>query len=639
VEYLSHFTENPLSIVFATGFTASAGQVIFVRESFSVFSGNELVLGLLLGVWIASTATGSYYGQRFTIRNTGLFALSVLIAFCAGLYGLRAIRLFLHPGQSVSPVAIMFFLFVTESVPGFLGGFAFGCLSQKHVGSSVYRLENTGSIAGLLFVSILIQFGTPDFIIMGSSLLILLPYILTKKLISAVAMVTIAAFILFDPVSLQWKYPFAVNRIIYGREGEIVFSKNREITTLNNTLYRVEIPLPQLEQAVHIPILSHPNPRKVLVINNTGHLNELSKYSGFKVTNLESEPAFTETNSIIKSPETYKSSEKFDVILLGSGMPVSIGSSRFYSLSFFKHIHNLTSDSGIFSFTLPFNSSYLSETDRKLKSVIISTLKKEFKFVKIFPGEGYTFVASDKVFNFPSSCKIPTEYLESYILPSVTEQQIISANESPLISPVSTFDHPLVLTLGIQKYLDSFHLSQQIFIITILILFTMAIIFLFRRPAFLSIATSGFTTAVYSVIILILFQSCYGQLYSEISFLMIFLTAGFVAGSNIKKLPFSDLVISIYAPLSIGLLIVVTNPPLWQFLLFMFAMGLLGGAQFVSIKENRTGILNAADLMGGVGGMIVGPIFLIPVFGIVETVLLIFVIKLTADITGSKLNF
>ena len=62
-------TENDLNAnflkisAFLLGSTSIIAQVILLREFLSVFSGNELVIGLVLANWMILTGLGAYLGQ------------------------------------------------------------------------------------------------------------------------------------------------------------------------------------------------------------------------------------------------------------------------------------------------------------------------------------------------------------------------------------------------------------------------------------------------------------------------------------------------------------------------------------------------------------------------------------------------
>ena len=74
-----------LAAVVVLGFSAIVTQTILVREFLSVFSGNELVIGVVLANWMILTGFGSWLGHfAEKVRNrsdflTGLFILLAIL--------------------------------------------------------------------------------------------------------------------------------------------------------------------------------------------------------------------------------------------------------------------------------------------------------------------------------------------------------------------------------------------------------------------------------------------------------------------------------------------------------------------------------------------------------------------------------
>ena len=64
IERNTSASDRPFSLVFATGFAAAAVQTLFLREYLSIFSGNEIVIGVVLALWLGATAAGSLIGAR-----------------------------------------------------------------------------------------------------------------------------------------------------------------------------------------------------------------------------------------------------------------------------------------------------------------------------------------------------------------------------------------------------------------------------------------------------------------------------------------------------------------------------------------------------------------------------------------------
>ena len=153
-----------------------------------------------------------------------------------------------------------------------------------------------------------------------------------------------------------------------------------------------------------------------------------------------------------------------------------------------------------------------------------------------------------------------------------------------------------------------------------------------RTKSAFSVGTSGFTAGVYSVALMLMYQFSHGTLYSRIAVLMIALTIGFVFGSRVKKFPFSDGAIGLYAAVTLIVLVTVPFPPLALFCVFHAGIGFLSGAQFVTRRGTSWGGLYAADLAGGVFGMALCSTLLIPSFGVITVALGLCLIKLATEV-------
>jgi spermidine synthase len=130
---------------------------------------------------------------------------------------------------------------------------------------------------------------------------------------------------------------------------------------------------------------------------------------------------------------------------------------------------------------------------------------------------------------------------------------------------------------------------------------------------------------------MILYQSLYGNLYSEIALLLLALYAGFVSGSRIRRLPHSDLWLGVYALATFFLLTLVSHPPVILFVMCHMGIGILGAGQFVVQEKTSPSMLYAADLLGGVFGMALSSTVLIPVLGIVPVALGLCALKVAIE--------
>jgi spermidine synthase len=607
--------------VFLTGFAAAAVQTVFLREYLSIFSGSELVIGLVLGLWLFATGSGSLFGSRSkTPWNGSAVALSFIISIVMGIITLRASRLLFGPGETIPPQAIALIVLGTQSASAFLGGFAFGKLSKGTGGASLYRAESAGAAAGLLFTALGVMLHLSNGLIAACAAVPVVVYILRKPVIPALlAAALLFSFVAIDSASVRWKYPMKVDMVHSGREGEIAqIGKNPDATILlNATLYRTGLPRPSLEQAVHLPAAMHAGPLvRALVIGNTGMVEELAKYRGLRVECLETEPVLATNGCRYATVETYRTAEPFDLVLCGELLPQNAGQSRFFTLSFFRSMRRLTGENGVFSFTLPLSRNFLSPNERRLKELVHATLLTSFRYVKIIPGEGYTFVAADRPLVWPVRLAVPTAYLESTTLAALTDEEVARANVLADSSTVNTMDRPLLLMTAQGRWLDQFGIPVSAIIGALALLFIAAMVVLPRTRPTLSLATSGFTAGVFSVALMLIYQGTYGTLYSSVALLFVSLAAGFALGGLARRFYFSDFVIGAYAAAALVLLVSMGSPPLWLFLILHAGMGGFAGAQFTTRNPVSPGALYAADLAGGVFGMMLCSTVLVPYFGI-----------------------
>ncbi|MBN1129485.1 MAG: hypothetical protein JXA71_10890 [Chitinispirillaceae bacterium] len=461
-----------------------------------------------------------------------------------------------------------------------------------------------------------------------------------KKNLSAVLFLTIAAAaisVLFitEPFSIQWKYNRQVEYVKSGYEGEIAGSGGEDtaLILLNNSLYRAKIPSSAIEQSVHLPAAMHGNTvRRVLVLGNTGQVRELEKYPGVYLECFETEPLLSDEICRYGVAEDLQGSTQFDIVLLSSGLPGTAQSCRFFTREFYRKVRVLTGESGIFSFTLPFSENFLSPDEQRLKDLFHTTLRTVFRHVFVFPGTGYTFVASDREIRWPVKLSVETGYLEPYTLASMTKKRLADANTRMDSTTINSLEKPVALYITQKQWLGLFGtpiLYGGIFIGLI------ALIALLASPktvSAFSVGTTGFVTGIYSVSLLIIYQFCHGILYAKLAVLMIGLVAGFVIGSMVRKFPYSDGVIGIYACMTLMILTMLPNPSTELFFILHAGVGFLSAAQFVSRKGTSWSGLYAADLAGGVIGMAICSTVLVPHIGIFAAAIGIGALKIIVEL-------
>lgn len=610
------------TIILVVGLCSAGIQTVFVREYLSVFSGNELVLGIILGVWLLASGVGSLAGVRAGEQRVTTLIVCILVSASAALPAIRASRLLWSPGETPGPLRTVAIVILTEGPVAFCCGYTFGSLSRRRGSGNLYCRENAGNVLGALIVFGGILAGLPNSILAA---VLIAPFALLSRRSPPVAPAVVVAVVtlaLSGRTTVQWKYPGKIADVRYGREGELarIVAGPDTSLLLNGTLYRTTIEEPALEQAVHIPMANHAEPSRVLVMFDRGHTGELAAYRECTVETLESEPLLAGPTTKVVPPERYRPSEPFDVILLGTGLPNSVAVGRFYTVTFFTRMKKIMAADGVVSFTLPLSTNYLSPSEAKLCDILRATLTAVFDTTVVFPGVGLTFSASDSPLRTQPSLRVETNYLDAFVLPGVDEARIAKFNRPISERTVNRTGRPAALLTELSRWIELYGVSSRVLLSATLAAALLVIVLLPKTREVLSVGTSGLVTGAYSVCLLLLYQSNHGALYSRIAPLLVALTLGFVLGSRVKRFPHSDPVIGAYAAGSLILLAWMPFPAAWLFYVFHALAGALSGAQFVTRREGQ-GVMYAADVLGGVFGMVLCSTLLVPLAGVVNVAL------------------
>ena len=647
-----------LAVISISGFSSVIIQCLFVREFLAIFFGNELILGIIFSIWLLFCGIGSYFGDKTQSWHPSLYGWCLLIFTVLGFFLIRCFPVFFEPG-AVIPVGVILCIFVGAEGPvSFLSGYVFGKLSKiTSKGNVIYRFENLGALSGAIIVYIFALFEIKNSIFLIIALLPMPLLFLHKNLnknltnnpvkiflVSLLLLFLSFTILFFDQNTALIKYAGPVSRLLYTKEGEIALLAFEDDTTilLNNTLYKSSLELPVTEQAVHIPASQIDNLENALVIFDRGHAAELSKYTNIHIDIIETISSIASLQSIITPPVKFTSDIKYDIIYIGSSLPENAASNRFYTISFINKMQSLMTPKGVLSFTLPFNENYMQKNEYILFAVLQNTLQSLFQNVLIFPGSGHaTFMASNSTLHIPEKCRVPTEYLSSYILPSITSKLIEEVNTYTDIHYVNKTTKPIALYFALQNWMDTYDFSTLLLTAFFICVFILSILIIPRSLSAVSVATSGFTTGIYSIGIMLLYQATFGSLYAEIGLLILALTLGFAVGSKTSYFPHSDLIIGIYTLGTFFLIGFLSQPPATVFFICHFGIGLLSSAQFVTRKNTSFGLLNTADLLGGVFGMFLSSIILFPLFGFVPVIFGLFCVKffLALIMIKNKISF
>jgi len=614
--------------ILVKGFSGLVAQMLLLRELLIVFSGNELSIGIILANWLILGAFGSYVLGRRVDRSkykleaftviTILFSLSLLIAIYLTriLKGVMGISI----GESIGFLPMLFSSFFILSVVSILQGalFTYSCrvysLFSKPGAFSVGRVyvyETVGTIiGGIACTYLLVTYFNSFQAATGISLLnFLVCFVLLapswktglfQKTVVAVLSLLIffSGYLLFSgkvdelhhySIKAQWKNQNIVhyqnsqygNICVLENEGQYIFFQDGIPSLIT------PIPdIPSLEEFVHLPLLAHPEPAKLLILSGGagGMINEALKHPSIEaIEYAELDPLILDLLKKFPTPLTeYELNDrrvkikhidgrlflkttrnKYDVIFVGTQEPSNLQANRFFTKEFFSLVKERLNKGGILVLGLPGSLTYLNEELRNLNSSIFNTLESVFSHIRVIPGDGRNLFLSSDSREITEIDKvqiierlIQRNIAADVIVPWHIEKKLhhgwqdwfsrfieggshkINSDFTPLgvFYSISHWNAVFAPSLReIFSQIEKINLRSVVLLFVILLL-----IYFFFRPKkrhffqgsiSLSIITTGFAAMMFVLMIIFAFQSIYGYVFSSIGILVASFMAGAACGA------------------------------------------------------------------------------------------------------------
>lgn len=432
-------------------------QAILLRELIARLAGSELYIGLIIGNWVAAGAAGAFAAGRFFRDESRSFArFTVLITLFSLLFPLliflargwrAALLLPLHealPIWQTLPASI-----VVISPLAFIQGGLFVLAASIHgeiAGKSceapgrVYALETIGTILGGALATFLLIPSLSPF--HGAALVSLANGAISVLLIGYAppckgALKAVAGLLLFLSVLLagSGSYLDTLSQKLNWQGDDLVESFNtpyQNIAVIRNgeqhTLYGDGAPLLSLpyadiarvEENTHIPLLAHPEPRRVLLLGggSAGYLQEILKHPSIeRIDYVERDGAIIETvrryapEGLLASLQSQKlkihnsdgrlflkaEGGGYDLILIDYPLPLTLQGNRFFTEEFFMLAKKRLKPGGIVSFSATGSMSYYGADLKAIAGSLGATLGSVFPHLLVVPGEINLYMASDRL--------------------------------------------------------------------------------------------------------------------------------------------------------------------------------------------------------------------------------------------------
>jgi spermidine synthase len=240
---------------------------------------------------------------------------------------------------------------------------------------------------------------------------------------------------------------------------------------------------------------------------------------------------------------------------------------------------------------------------------------------------------------------IQTQYIKGYYYWNLSEERIqyLQSQINPDI-PINSDFSPFLIRHMFTEWFQKFNTSPKGFMITLAIAL-MIYLFMISKEEFLLFST-GFMLMGSEILVIFVFQICFGYIYQQIGIIVTAFLAGLFPGAVLgqylqnqsrKTLLLTDLSLIMLLGLLIGVLKFAgddLSPGL--FIGFGFVLAVACGCQFPAVLHLRGGGKKAmieafsSDLVGAAFGTLIASCVLIPYFGIMGAALGLIILKATS---------
>jgi spermidine synthase len=453
------------------GASAALSQILVIRESLTVFSGNEITLSIILALWflgicIGSRAAGFVFAfrsaQTIASRNaSSLVGISILlmgpVAVLALLLSRWARALLSIPlGTIPTFMKVVAGTALTAIPVSFVIGFAFPALAamvrgsrEKGATALAYTAEGAGAaLAGITYTFILAGNVTNGAIAMGiwAAGMMIWGLYLGRGASSLIAMTLSLSILLQAPsldsatAQLRWNticpdLPLVEN--IDTRYQNIALTKQAELYSIYcDGVYTFSFPDPYVvAEDAFMALVQHPEPTRILLVGDgTGALAApilaLTKLNA-SVTAVPFDPGVSDMlrrhtpagylpseksekfRSVAGDGRTFikNSRQTFDLVILNLPESSSIMTNRYHTREFFREVKTRLAPGGTLATSVSSSSNYLSAEGAIYLAQEIATLKAVFAHVTVIPGQKARVFASDSPASIITS---PLEMISRY---------------------------------------------------------------------------------------------------------------------------------------------------------------------------------------------------------------------------------
>lgn len=571
-----------LAAVGVLGLSCVVIQLALMRELLGAFAGNEMTLGLVLGLWLLLMGMGTWLGRiadRTTFRPGALGWPLLLVGILPVIQVLllRGLRDFIFGrGTAAGPF---------ETVAGITGlllpccvaaGFALtlACSSlDRERGAAglgaVYLADSVGSIlGGILFSFILVRSFDHCRILSFAALLDLLTalaigvichrkWLAATSAALAVTVATAAVVFDWDALSTAWQYPqqTIVDRAVspYGRvvvteaDGQFDWFENGVpiLTTRDDQ---------RVEEAVHYAMAQRPDARVVLLVGGgvSGTAQEVLKYGVDRVDYVELDPKLLELGRKYASEHladrrirtintdgrlfVRRAVGRYDIVIIDMPDPSTAQLNRYYTAEFLAEVKGLLTASGVCAFSLGHYENYASPELARMLSSARASLAGSVRNLLIIPGGRVCFLGSDGVLFGDVASRLEHSGItnrlvnRNYLAATMTPDRMAQVAEAAAQPAAINRDFsPVLYFYHLRHWMSQF--TAGFGVLQVVLLGALAAYLITLRSPSVALFASGFAGSALLMVLLLAFQVLCGSVYREVSLLVTVYMFGLALGA------------------------------------------------------------------------------------------------------------
>ncbi|HSQ76219.1 MAG TPA: hypothetical protein VLT13_11715, partial [Bacteroidota bacterium] len=442
--------------------------------------------------------------------------------------------------------------------------------------------------------------------------------------------------------------PFGLLTVTRLGEQTMTFSNNVPLLVSGNT--------GATEEIVHFALVQRPHAPKVLIAGGDPAelVPEVLKYAGSSVRCVEENPWLRwAEREFLPFPENVRVSYvegdlrsillsatgQHDVIIIVAPEPSTLQSNRTYTQEFVHRARQSLTSAGVLCMLLPSSTEYAGDDARRVRAILRNTLADQFAYVRILPAGYDVFLASDSTLRTDiaggiAEAGVPTVYVNPYYV----QDDLLSERARRLEASLSTNTprnsdaRPALMLAQIRYWLRHFAMEYWIPVLAGLVL--VFVLFVRTDRMGIGVMTAGCGGIVLELMVLMIVQVSFGNVYKMSGGLIALYMAGMGVGAFAAGR--AALAPRWYAGMQCSLALMlllaawlqpgISSGFTWStaFLVICLFLGSLGAGAVFTLTSRMAALdlvasgsrLYGYDLLGSaVGALLVGPL-LLPLLGV-----------------------